>query len=72
MCGNHVVRQWRLLRPALGHRTPRQAAGLKSSRPRLISLLKEMEVMAERDRRAGRQAYDFTWMRAELGLERPG
>lgn len=58
--------------PALGDRTPRQAAALKSARPKLISLLKEMEVMAERDRRAGRPAYDFSWMWAELGLERPG
>lgn len=58
--------------PALGNRTPRQAAALKSARPRLISLLKEMEVFAERDRRAGRPAYDFTWMWAELGLVRPG
>lgn len=57
--------------PALGNRTPREAAALKSARPQLISLLKEMEVMAERDRRAGRPAYDFTWMWAELGLERP-
>jgi hypothetical protein len=58
--------------PALGNRTPREAAALKSARAQLISLLKEMEVMAERDRRAGRPAYDFTWMWAELGLERPG
>jgi hypothetical protein len=57
--------------PALGNRTPRQAATLKSVRPRLIALLKEMEVRAERDRRAGRPAYDFTRMWAELGLERP-
>jgi hypothetical protein len=28
--------------------------------------------MAERDRRAGRPAYDFGWMWGELGLERPG
>lgn len=58
--------------PALGDRTPREAAALESARPRLISLLKQMEVMAERDRRAGRPAYDFTWMWAELGLVRPG
>lgn len=58
--------------PALGNRTPREAAKLPSVRPRLISLLKEMEVMAERDRRAGRPAYDVTRMWAELGLERPG
>ena len=53
-------------------RTPREAAGLKSARPRVISLLKAMENMAERDRREGRPAYDFGWMWAELGLDRPG
>lgn len=58
--------------PALGNRTPREAAGSPSIRPKLIALLKEMEVMAARDRREGRPAYDFTWMWAELGLDRPG
>ena len=58
--------------PALGNRTPRAAAKLKSARPRLIALLKEMEVRSARDRRAGRPAYDFTRMWTELGLERPG
>ncbi len=58
--------------PALGNRTPRAAAKLASARPKLIALLKEMEVMAERDRRAGRPAYDFRGMWVELGLERPG
>lgn len=58
--------------PALGNRTPREAAGLASARPRVIALLKQMESMAERDRRAGRVAYDFGWMWAELGLDRPG
>jgi hypothetical protein len=57
--------------PALGNRTPREAAKLRSARPRLIALLKEMEAMAERDRRAGRPAYDFRRMWTELGLERP-
>jgi hypothetical protein len=58
--------------PALGGRTPRQAAGLKSVRRKVISLLKTMENMAERQRRDGRPAYDFGWMWAELGLPRPG
>jgi len=58
--------------PALAGRTPREAAALKSARPRLVALLKGMENMSERDRRAGRPAYDFGWMWAELGLERPG
>jgi hypothetical protein len=57
--------------PALDGRTPRAAAKLKAARPKLISLLKHMESMAEHDRRQGRPAYDFGWMWAELELERP-
>ena len=57
--------------PALGGRTPREAALLKSVRPRLVALLKQFETGAERDRRAGRPAYDFGWMWGELGMERP-
>jgi SEC-C motif-containing protein len=57
--------------PALGGRTPREAASLKSLRPKLIALLKGMENAAERQRREGRPAYDFAWMWEELGLERP-
>ncbi|HYU16039.1 MAG TPA: SEC-C domain-containing protein [Candidatus Acidoferrum sp.] len=58
--------------PALAGRTPREAARLKSVRPKLIALLKGMENAAERQRREGRPAYDFTWMWEELGLPRPG
>ena len=57
--------------PALDGRTPREAAALKSARPKLISLLKHMESSSDRDRRAGKPAYDFGWMWAELGLARP-
>jgi hypothetical protein len=57
--------------PALGGRTPRQAARLASLRPRLVALLKWMENASERARRAGRPAYDFGWLWGELGLERP-
>lgn len=57
--------------PALGNRTPRQAARLKTMRPRLIALLKEFESRSERMRQEGRPAYDFGWMWQELGLERP-
>ena len=57
--------------PTLGNRTPRRAARLKSVRPKLIALLKGMETMAARDRQAGRLGYDFGWMWAELGLDRP-
>jgi len=55
---------------ALGNRTPRHAARLKTMRPKLITLLKDFESHAERQRRAGEPAYDFRWMWEELGLER--
>jgi hypothetical protein len=58
--------------PALDGRTPRAAAALKSAHPQLIALLKGMENLSARDRRAGRPAYDFGWMWGELGLDRPG
>ncbi|MDR7420654.1 MAG: SEC-C metal-binding domain-containing protein [Armatimonadota bacterium] len=57
--------------PALGNRTPRQAARLKTVRPRLVALLKDFENRSERMRREGRPAYDFGWIWQELGLERP-
>ena len=56
--------------PALGNRTPRHAAKLKTVRPRLIALLKDFESSAERQRRAGDSAYDLSWMWEELGLSR--
>ena len=57
--------------PALGGRTPRAAARLKSGRGPLIELLKELENHAEHDRRAGRPAYAVSWLWGELGLARP-
>ena len=54
--------------PALDGHTPREAAALKSARPKLISLLKSMESAAERQRQAGVPAYDFGWMWGELGM----
>jgi SEC-C motif-containing protein len=58
--------------PALGNRTPREAARLKRVRPKLVDLLQEFENMSARQRLAGKPAYDFGWMWAELGLEHPG
>jgi hypothetical protein len=58
--------------PALDGRTPREAAGLKSARPKVIALLKDMENHSARERLEGRPAYDFGWMWGELGLPRPG
>ncbi len=57
--------------PALGNRTPRHAASLKTVRPKLVDLLKEMENHEARAARAGRVSYDLTWIWKELGLERP-
>jgi hypothetical protein len=57
--------------PALGNRTPREAARLKRVRPKLVSLLQEFENMSARQRLEGRPAYDFGWMWGELGLARP-
>jgi hypothetical protein len=57
--------------PALGNRTPREAARLDAIRPRLVALLKDFEARAERQRREGRPAYDFAWLWGELGLARP-
>jgi hypothetical protein len=56
--------------PALGNRTPRHAAQLKTVRPKLIALLKDFESHSERQRRSGEIAYDFRWMWQELGLNR--
>ncbi len=56
--------------PALGNRTPRHAAGLKTMRPKVVALLKDFEGHSERQRRSGQIAYDFGWMWTELGLNR--
>ena len=56
--------------PALGNRTPRHAARLKTVRPRLIEVLKTFDNHAERDRLEGRPAYDPAWLWEELGVER--
>jgi len=58
--------------PALDGRTPREAANLKSARPKVIALLKDMENLSARERLEGRPAYDFGWMWGQLGLERSG
>jgi SEC-C motif len=58
--------------PALAGRTPREAARVKSARPKVIALLKDMENHSARERLEGRPAYDFGWMWSQLGLERSG
>jgi hypothetical protein len=70
---DHHYRQWPdEPLPFLDGPTPREAAGEKSKRPKLIALLKDMETRAERQRRAARPAFDFTPVWAELGLSDPG
>jgi hypothetical protein len=54
--------------PALGGRTPRHAARLKTVRPRLIDLLKDLENHEARNASPGSPAYDFGWVWRELGL----
>jgi hypothetical protein len=54
--------------PALGGRTPRHAARLKTIRPRLIELLKDMQNSEAAS--PGGPAYDFGHLWRELGLER--
>jgi len=54
--------------PALGGRTPRHAARLKSARPALVVLLKELERAMARDKSEGRPSIDLGWVWAELGL----
>lgn len=57
--------------PALGGRTPRHAARLKTVRPKVVDLIKGIENQMERARLTGQPAVDITWMWEELGLERP-
>ncbi|MCC7201939.1 MAG: SEC-C domain-containing protein [Nitrospirae bacterium] len=56
--------------PALSNRTPRHAVKLKTFRPKVINLLKEMENMEAHAARRGKIPYDFGWLWKELGLER--
>jgi len=55
--------------PALANKTPRQAAQLRASRAVLVGLLKDFMASSELERRAGRYAYDFSWMWADLGID---
>ncbi len=55
--------------PALRGRTPRHAVTLKTLRPAVVDLLKELECHTEREKLAGRFTYDSSWMWAALGLE---
>lgn len=56
--------------PALGHLTPRVAAGRERQRARLEALLREFEHDAHLLARQGKPAPDIQRLRAELGMER--
>ena len=56
--------------PALGNRTPRHAALLKTIRPRLIALVKELELGAKGSEQPALAGVDFSQIRAELGIGR--
>jgi hypothetical protein len=68
--GEFYEEHYRKRLPALGDRTPRHVGSLKTMRPKLIALLKDLDSHSERQRRSGEIAYDFTWMWAESGLKR--
>ena len=53
--------------PALGQRTPREAAGVKKLRARLVALVESIEVQAARQSNDG-QGFDASFLRTELGL----
>jgi PAS domain-containing protein len=55
--------------PALGGRTPRQAARLKTWRPKVINVLKDMENSEARIAEQSGPTYDFSWIWKELELE---
>jgi hypothetical protein len=54
--------------PALGDRTPRQAARREGDRPTLEALLRELEHDADRLRIRGLAAPDVDRLRDELGM----
>lgn len=55
--------------PALGGKSPRQAAGSKANRAKVIDWLKKLENNSAKHRNDAIEDYDFGWMWVELGLE---
>lgn len=53
--------------PALDHRTPREAAGVKKLRARLVALVESIEIQAARQAKEG-EGFDASFLRRELGL----
>ena len=54
--------------PALGHRTPREAARVTRLRAKLLALVEGIENQASRQRKEGR-GFDTGYLRTELGLK---
>ena len=54
--------------PALSGRTPRHSAKLKTLRPKVIALLKELERLEAHSQIGGRPSFDVAWIWSELGL----
>jgi hypothetical protein len=54
--------------PALNGRTPRHSAKLKTQRPKVIALLKELERLEAHSQIGGRPSFDVAWIWSELGL----
>jgi len=57
--------------PALGDRTPREAASMKRLRTKLLALIESIEVQAARDAKNG-GGFDVSYLRTELRLPTPG
>jgi len=55
--------------PALGGKTPREAMRTRQGRQRVIDLLKHLENSEDRNRRAGKPSYDFSKVKAALGID---
>ncbi len=73
LLGEYKTRYYRdwLDRPvkALGGQTPRQAAGARSGRARVVALLKQIENTEQRNaRNDGMPVVDLRWLWSELGL----
>ena len=68
--GERHYREWTdVPLPALMGKTPREAARLRPLRAVLVGLLKDFSAGSERERKAGRPAYYFSWMWGELGID---
>ena len=56
--------------PALGDKTPREAARTKEGRRELEELLRLLEFREQSRRENGQPEYDIAWIRKELGIEK--